>query len=185
MTGKASRKQQDWYRTRVSLVSLGTFVLVVLVWSSRSVEGEDQEAIPDLVTWSSDIAPIIVGECLDCHGENPSAPFQLLSYEDAAERADQIARMTSLRRMPPWLPGDDHGTFEGERILTDRQIELFTKWWENGAPAGTGTLSQETLAPDDEAGWEPGVPDLTLTLPVYNLPAEGRDVEASRWVEHV
>ena len=195
MTGKASRKQQDWYRTRVSLVSLGTFVLVVLVWSSRSVEGEDQEAIPDLVTWSSDIAPIIVGECLDCHGENPSAPFQLLSYEDAAERADQIARMTSLRRMPPWLPGDDHGTFEGERILTDRQIDLFTKWWENGAPAGTGTLSQETLAPDDEAGWEPGVPDLTLTLPVYNLPAEGRDVyrnlvvdipvEATRWVEHV
>jgi hypothetical protein len=193
MTGKASRKQQNWYRTRVALVPLGAFVLVVLVWLSNSVGGEDQEPIPDVVTWSSDIAPIIVGECLDCHGENPSAPFQLLSYEDAAERADQIARMTSLRRMPPWLPGDDHGKFEGERILTDRQVELFTKWWESGAPPGT--LSQEPLVVDDESGWEPGVPDLTLTLPTYSLPAEGRDVyrnlvvgipvETTRWVEHV
>ncbi|HAT37868.1 MAG TPA: hypothetical protein DCS75_05200, partial [Gemmatimonadetes bacterium] len=73
MTGKASRKQQNWYRTRVALVPLGAFVLVVLVCLSNSVGGEDQEPIPDVVTWSSDIAPIIVGECLDCHGENPSA----------------------------------------------------------------------------------------------------------------
>jgi len=193
MTGKVSRKQLSWYQGRVLLASLVAFVAIGAALLAGVFGVGDDVVIPDEVTWSLDIAPIIASECLDCHGESPSAPFQLLSYEDAAERADLIARVTSLRRMPPWLPGDGHGTFEGERILTDREVQLFTAWWENGALHGTPSL--DGLVSGIEPEWDPGDPDLTLTLPSYDLPAEGRDVyrnlvveipvEEARWVEYV
>ena len=72
--------------------------------------------IPANVTWATEVGPIIERACLDCHGEDPLAPFSLLTYEDASERADRIARVTAARRMPPWLPRGEHGTFAGERI---------------------------------------------------------------------
>ena len=109
--------------TTVALAAIGLIALlslsgVVLVGSGPS--DADALPIPDEVTWATDIGPIIARECLDCHGEDPYAPFTLLTYADAAERADRIARATSTRRMPPWLPRGEHGTFAGERILSDR-----------------------------------------------------------------
>ena len=181
MTGKVSRKQLRWYQGRVVLASLVAFVAIGAALLAGVFGAGDDVVIPDEVTWSRDIAPIITSECLDCHGESPSAPFQLLSYEDAAERADIIARVTSSRRMPPWLPGDGHGTFEGERILTDREVQLFTAWWKNGALHGTASLDR--LVSDLEPEWDPGDPDLTLTLPSYDLPAEGRDVYRNLVIE--
>ena len=149
--------------------------------------------IPANVTWATEVGPIIERACLDCHGEDPLAPFSLLTYEDASERADRIARVTAARRMPPWLPRGEHGTFAGERMLTDREVELFRVWVDGGALAGTE--APEALVGDAEGVWQPGEPDLIVTLPTYELAAEGYDVyrnlvveipvEETRWVEYV
>jgi hypothetical protein len=185
-------------QTRRRLVSAGAVFAVLVgmgggVAGIRAGAGEEPTPIPDEVTWATEIAPVIARACLDCHGEDPLAPFALLTYDDAAARADRIARVTSTRRMPPWLPRGDHGTFAGERSLTDREVELFRAWVEGGALAGTE--EPEALVAEDGNVWRPGEPDLVVTLPTYQLPAEGYDVyrnlvvdipvEETRWVEYV
>lgn len=159
----------------------------------RAGAGDEPAPIPHNVTWATEIGPIIERACLDCHGEDPLAPFTLLTYEEAAERADRIARVTAARRMPPWLPRGEHGTFAGERMLTDREVELFRAWVDGGALAGSE--APEALVGDVEGVWQPGEPDLIVTLPTYELAAEGYDVyrnlvveipvEETRWVEYV
>src|SRR5687767_10058827 len=56
------------------------------------------------VTYSKHIAPILFDNCATCHRPNGSAPFELLTYEDARNRAKDIARVTAKRIMPPWQP---------------------------------------------------------------------------------
>ena len=116
-----------------ALAVLLALTLLGMALGSGRGRSDEPPPIPDVVTWSDHVGPVIARECLDCHGDDPSAPFTLLTYEDAAERADRIVRATSARRMPPWLPQGEHGTFAGERILTEREIELFRALLENQA----------------------------------------------------
>lgn len=180
---------------RFAAMLAGLVMITLLGVTVAGARGEraDERAIPDEVTWAAHVGPVVARACLDCHGADPLAPFSLLTYEDAAERADRIARATSVRRMPPWLPRAEHGTFAGERLLSDREVELFRVWAEGGAPAGTP--SPAALVPSADDAWLPGEPDLIVTLPTYPLPAEGHDVyrnlvveipvDETRWVEYV
>ncbi|MGB1839990.1 MAG: hypothetical protein ACPHWZ_02690 [Longimicrobiales bacterium] len=181
-------------KTRHLLATMGAvFVVSLGVFGLRAVGSAKNAPVPDEVTWANEIGPIIARTCLDCHGEDPLAPFTLLTFEDAAERVDRIVRVTSARRMPPWLPLGEHGTFAGERLLTDREVELFRAWAEGGARAGSE--APEALVADVDDAWQPGEPDLVVTLPTYQLAAEGYDVyrnlvveipvEEARWVEYV
>src|ERR1700693_2892379 len=58
----------------------------------------------DPLTFSRDIAPILYQNCAVCHRDGGSAPFSLVTYQDAKKHAHQIAAVTSSRFMPPWLP---------------------------------------------------------------------------------
>ena len=193
MTGPNHRQEPSGRRFTTLLVALVVLAaLGVALVGARGLPDAGQ-TVPDEVTWATDIAPVIARECLDCHGEDPSAPFTLLTYEDAVERAERIVRATSARRMPPWLPEGEHGTFAGERMLTVREVELFRVWVEDGALMGEP--APEKLITDEQDVWRPGEPDLVVTLPAYPLAAEGYDVyrnlvveipvEETRWVEYV
>ena len=130
---------------------------------------------PRTVTFTKDIAPILFDQCATCHRPGLLAPFSLLSYQDAAERARQIARVTTRRYMPPWLPEPGYGAFVGERRLRDDQIDLIQQWAEAGAPEGDP--SDLPPAPHWPAGWQLGEPDLVVTMPQpYTLRAEGEEV---------
>src|SRR5260370_42391142 len=88
------------------------------------------------VTFYRDIAPIVYKECAPCHRPGESAPFSLLSYDDVKRHASQIAKVTTLRYMPPWLPEPGYGDFAEERRLTDAQINLIQELENQGSPAG-------------------------------------------------
>lgn len=90
------------------------------------------------VTFNQQIAPILYRNCSACHRPGESAPFSLLSYEDAKRRAGLIAAVTKRRYMPPWLPEPSHGEFAEERRLTDSEINLIQDWVKQGAPLGAG-----------------------------------------------
>src|SRR5215471_6000785 len=81
-------------------------------------------ALAQNVTFNQQIAPIIYKNCSTCHRPGESAPFSLLSYEDAKRHAAQIAKVTKSRFMPPWLPEHGYGDFAEERRLSDAQIAL-------------------------------------------------------------
>src|SRR5262252_860774 len=75
-------------------------------------------------TFTKDVAPILFTQCAGCHRPDQGAPFTLLSYADAKSHADDIARVTSAREMPPWLPDPVQPGFSGERRLSAGQIEI-------------------------------------------------------------
>jgi tetratricopeptide (TPR) repeat protein len=126
-------------------------------------------------TFSGDIAPIIYRRCAPCHRPGEAGPFALLTYDDVARRAAQIARVTHNRFMPPWKPLPGFAHYAGERRLSDAEIALFSRWAEAGAPVGD--RARIPPPPTWPVGWQLGKPDLivTLTQP-WTLPASGPDV---------
>ena len=124
-------------------------------------------------TFSRDVAPILYRHCATCHHTGAVAPFPLVTYNDAAKRAALIARVTSQRYMPPWLPSAPH--FEHERRLTDAEIATLRHWAAAGAPAGNP--SSTPLAPAFSEGWPLGPPGLEAEMTAaFNIPADGPDL---------
>src|SRR5262245_30527643 len=103
------------------------------------------------------------------------APFSVLDYDSVRRHARAIASAVQRRAMPPWLPEPGHGTFAGERRLSDDQIALIAKWVESGAPEGNP--ADVPKVPAFPGGWQLGTPDLVLKLPEpYALQPGSRDV---------
>jgi Flp pilus assembly protein TadD len=98
----------------------------------------------------------------------------LLTYEEAAKHAKQIAKVTTQKIMPPWLADPAYGHYEGERLLTPEQIKAFADWTAAGAPEGDP--KDLPKLPSWPEGWTLGTPDLVVQTPVYDVPADGRDV---------
>lgn len=126
-------------------------------------------------TFARDVAPIVFERCSVCHHPDGGAPFSLLHYEDVRKRAQQIARVTGERFMPPWLPDSSCNRFREDRSLTAAQIETLREWAEAGAPEGDSAELPPT--PVYKEGWQGGEPDQVATMAeTFTVPAEGRDV---------
>ncbi len=126
-------------------------------------------------TFNRDIAPILYKNCSTCHHPGEVAPFSLLTYEDAAKRAKQIAVITQERVMPPWKATPGYGDFKNERRLTDQQLATLAAWAANGAPEGDPSL--KPTPPKFTVGWQIGDPDQVVAMSQpYSVPAEGPDV---------
>ena len=126
-------------------------------------------------TFNRDVAPILYKNCSGCHRPGEVAPFALLTYDDAAKRAKQIASVTEARFMPPWKAEPGYGHFMNERRLTDQQIATLRDWAGKGAPEGDP--SQKPAPPKFSDGWQIGQPDQVVAMSKpYSLPAEGPDV---------
>lgn len=136
----------------------------------------DGSSLPsEEVTFSEHIAPIVFENCAACHRPGGSAPFGLLSYEDARPRAARMAAVTGDRFMPPWLPEPNHGEFAGVRRLSDDEIALIRDWAAAGAPMGDPTRLPPT--PEFPDGWLLGEPDLVVEMvETYTLPPGEDDV---------
>src|SRR5579863_4374654 len=89
-------------------------------------------------TFSHDVAPILYRNCAACHRPGGVAPFSLLTYQEAAKRAQLIAAVTAKHYMPPWLPEGppEEPRFQHERRLSADEIATLAHWAEGGAPAG-------------------------------------------------
>jgi hypothetical protein len=146
------------------------------------------------VTFYGQIAPIVNQDCAPCHRPGESAPFSLLTYDDVKRHAAQIAKVTSSRFMPPWLPEPGHEAFKEERRLSDAQIKLFQDWVKQGSPAGTPRKG--VAAPQFSSGWAMGTPDLVLRAArPYTVSSEAGEtfwnfimpvpITSTRWVRAI
>ena len=137
--------------------------LTLLVWLLTLLSAVTISAAtptPSKVTFNRDIAPIIYANCAPCHRPGESGPFPLLSYDDVKRHALQIADVTKIRFMPPWLPEPGHGEFDEERRLSNEQINLIQTWVKQGAMEGSGTEAPEP--PKFSSEWQLGPPDLIV-----------------------
>ena len=70
--------------------------VLALVAFAGLVPAGDTEKAPFVPTFNRDIAPILYQNCSNCHRPGEVAPFALLTYQDAAKRAKQIAQSPKL-----------------------------------------------------------------------------------------
>jgi tetratricopeptide (TPR) repeat protein len=154
------------------------YSLLILIVSLGPIIGCNRTRAPDVAaspspTFHRDIAPILFARCAGCHHPEGAAPFSLLTYEDARERAGQIAEVTQSRFMPPWLPEDGHEPLAHNRRLSDSQVKLLADWAAHEAPEGDP--NQSPNVPIFHSGWHLGKPDLVLESAAFKLPAKGPD----------
>jgi mono/diheme cytochrome c family protein len=123
-------------------------------------------------TFHETIEPLLQRHCQECHRAGGSAPFSLESFDDARGSAPQIEEMVQSRRMPPWSADPAFGKFANDRSLPAATIESIVRWVEGGAPEGDPKRAPAPRAWPKE--WSlPEAPDLVLTTPAVNVPAEG------------
>jgi peroxiredoxin len=134
-----------------------------------SLHGTDQR-----VTYHRDVEPILQRRCQSCHRPGQVAPFPLLTYAAARNRAQDIKQLTSRRQMPPWLAEPEYGDFEGSRRLSEKEIATLARWADAGAPKGDPKDAPPLLRWTDD--WALGRPDLVLSIPEpYLVGAAGDD----------
>jgi hypothetical protein len=151
----------------------------------RSPAPDPHPAAQAPVTFTRDVAPILIQHCATCHrpvdsgnGAAPQtepassevepvcfagAPFSLLDYRDARAHAQQIVEATRKRVMPPWLPDSGDPAFIDERRLREDQIEMIRQWVQEGAVEGN--TADRPPIPKWPEGWQLGQPDMVLSLP--------------------
>ena len=122
--------------------------------ASRQGKGET-------ITFTKHVAPILWKNCARCHRPGAVAPFSLLTYKDAAKRADFIRDVVSSGQMPPWKPHSGAGVFRDAPRLSAVEKEILELWAENGR--AEGDPADLPPLPQFNDGWQLGKPDVVLT----------------------
>lgn len=172
-------RMEDRSTTVRPLPRAAAWLGLLSLWTSACGEGAAPQAaamgLPDQVTYSQHVAPILFQNCAGCHRPGEAAPFELLSYKDAKRRAKQIVHVTREGIMPPWLPEPACEEILDERGLSKRDQEILARWFEQGAQEGDPERTPEL--PRWTEGWQIGEPDLVIELPEpYTLQSDGIDV---------
>ena len=127
------------------------------------------------MTFNRDVAPILYENCATCHRPGEAAPFSLLTYDDARQRARLIATAVATRVMPPWQPDSEEGEFSGDRRLTPAEINTLDRWVDDGVLEGDP--ADRFPVPAFTPGWQLGTPDIVVAMPEsFTVPADGPDV---------
>ena len=133
-----------------------------------------RDPLPENVTFTEHIAPILFSKCAMCHRPGEIAPFSLLTFGDAKKRSKQLAEITTERTMPPWHADRDSPPFHNDRSLDERQIALLAAWHRTGS--AEGDPAKLPPPPKFAEGWAMGTPDVELKMPeAYEIAPDGRD----------
>ncbi len=151
-------------------------------------------AEPAKLSYAKDIAPILNANCAGCHRAGQMAPMSLMTYDEVRPWVKAIRENVSTGEMPPWHAVASAKPFTNDRSLSQDEIDTIVAWIDQGAPRGNPTDLPPT--PDFPQGeWNLGAPDLVVTLPAIEIPADGPDVfqkvpgkvalEEDRWISAV
>ena len=136
--------------------------------------GNNAADLPEKVTWSGEIAQVVLENCGSCHRSGDIAPMSLQTYDEVRPWAKSMLRAVKDGLMPPWHADPRFGEFKNDRSLTDREVALLERWVDQGAKPGD--LAEAPAPPEHSDDWRLGEPDLVLTFEEVSLPAGGPDV---------
>ncbi len=126
------------------------------------------------VNWADNIAPVIYKNCSYCHNSVGIAPFELMSYYDAVDNANDIVDAVQNKTMPPWPPDPNYHRLAYERILSQQEINDITDWVNNGMARGDSTL--EPAPPVFNQTAQISNPDAIFSAPVYTVNTGSSDL---------
>jgi hypothetical protein len=165
--------------------------LLFIVWTCAAVV-PSAAAVPDQVTFSKDVAPILQKRCQSCHRPGEVAPMSLVTYAESRPWARAIREKVVTRRMPPWPADPRHGSFRNDPSLTQDEIDVLVKWVDTGGAEGDRRDLPPPLLFED--GWHIGRPDVVYGMPTaFQVPAQGTidivyvvlrtDFKEDRWIQ--
>jgi len=128
------------------------------------------------ISYSEDIAPILLDNCVACHREGGLGPFAMTDYNVVRGFSLMIREVIRTKRMPPWHADPMHGDWANDRSLTDEEIKTLVHWIEAGAPRGEGEdllATNEVVYPTWIAQESLGEPDYIVDIPPMEVPATG------------
>jgi len=158
----------------VTSVGVAAFIAVAPLAQSSPPQGT---AVPDQVTFTKHVAPILQRSCQHCHRPGSVAPMSLLTYEEARPWARSIRAKVVAREMPPWHIDRHIGItkFKDDPSLTDEEIATIAKWVDSGAPMGSPADMPSPRQFSDLDQWHI-TPDVVVAMEKpYLLPAAGPD----------
>jgi hypothetical protein len=126
------------------------------------------------ITYTRDVASIFQAKCQICHRSGDIAPFTLDTFEAASDWRDDIKRVITEGRMPPWKPVPGHGEFRGNFSLTDEEKRKIVDWVDTGAARGEDT--DLPPPPEPRGDWVLGEPDLVVQMSEPYAPPRGKDM---------
>jgi peroxiredoxin len=137
-----------------------------LIERTRKVE------VTTAVNYAKHVAPILQKRCQGCHRPDQSAPFALMTYDDAVKHAAMLKEVTTQRRMPPWHADARFGHFANDRRLSQMEVDTLAAWVDTGMTRGDDKdLPKPVVWPK---GWVHGNPDMIIQMPEeFEVPADG------------
>ena len=124
--------------------------LVAALVSLAPAMGSAHELATSRYDFVRDVRPLLERHCSSCHRAGGITPMSLLRYEEALPWANAVKLMVLERRMPPFLPDEDAGSWRGARGLTAREVDVLVEWASGGTPRGEGSdEGQEARTPPE------------------------------------
>ena len=149
--------------------ALFLFGIIVSPEGSAANEGDNTT---ESITFTKDVAPILMKNCVSCHRPGEVAPMSLLTYKEVRPWARSIREVVAERRMPPWFADPKYGEFSNDCRLSEDEIKKIGSWVDGGSKEGDP--KEMPKPPQFAEGWQMGKPDVVLTmLDEFVVPTEG------------
>jgi len=130
----------------------------------------------ELVSYSEEVAPILIENCVSCHRKGGVGPWAMTEYEMIKGFSFMIKEVVLTKRMPPWHADPGIGHFSNDRSLDVEETKTLIKWIDSGSPRGEGVdplkevkISNSTWANEESMG----PPDYIIDIPVTTIPSTG------------
>lgn len=128
------------------------------------------------ISYSEDIAPILLDNCVSCHREGGLGPWAMNDYNMVRGFSPMIREVVRTKRMPPWHADPTVGHWGNDRSLSNDEVKTLIHWIEAGAPRGEGEdflATNDTEYFDWDAEEKMGPPDYVINIPAMEVPATG------------
>ncbi|MEZ5490426.1 MAG: hypothetical protein R3F50_08930 [Gammaproteobacteria bacterium] len=133
--------------------------------------GIARTGVPDYAT---EVAPIIIEKCAECHRQDGVGPFAMDSHIMLLGWSPMIREVLLNRRMPPTQVDPYLGHSRQARHLDTRQLQTLIHWIDAGAPRGDSQADPlENLDFQNRKTWLLGEPDYIIKGPAVEVPATG------------
>ncbi|MBI1317691.1 MAG: hypothetical protein GC168_01935 [Candidatus Hydrogenedens sp.] len=145
----------------------------MLTPAALATPAADAAAAPAAISYSRDIAPILMARCVNCHTEGGIGPFAMNSHKKVAGWSAMMQEVVLTKRMPPWHADPEYQHFKNSIAMAPEEEATLMAWLRAGAPKADDEPDPlaEQAKPHD-AGWLLGTPDHVVRMPEpVELPA--------------
>lgn len=124
--------------------------------------------------YATQVAPIIVQNCVQCHRQWGAGPFAMDSHISVLGWSPMIKEVLLNKRMPPAQIDPEVGHPTNASNLDPKDIQTIVHWINAGGPRGDSEVDPlEQLVFENDQAWLLGEPDLIVSTPPHEVPANG------------